>query len=135
MTTASPWARAYSAVTAAPARTPAAPPPSDSMTASARNWIRICPLVAPSARRSPISWRRSSTEMTMMLATPIAPTRSATAPRPGNSVSSAPLASAAAVSAADGWETVTWFGFSGLACAASNLSTRVVTAGSLPVRT
>jgi hypothetical protein len=35
-------------------------------------------LVAPSARRSPISERRSSTEMIMMLATPTAPTSSRT---------------------------------------------------------
>ena len=71
----------------------------------------------------------------MMLATPIAPTSRATAPRPRNRVSSAPLASARAVSASDGRETVTWFGFSGLACAASRLSTAVVTAGLLTVRT
>ena len=38
--------------------------------------------VAPSARRSPISDRRSSTEITMMFATPTAPTSSATAPSP-----------------------------------------------------
>src|SRR5260370_25500189 len=50
--------------------TPAAPPARDSRIASARNWARIWPQVAPSARRSPISERRSSTEMTMMLATP-----------------------------------------------------------------
>src|SRR5215475_5036871 len=83
--------------------------------ASARNWVRMCPLVAPSARRRPISERRSSTEMTMMLATPTAPTSSATAPRPRNRVSSASLASAWAVSAAEGWETPTWPEFSGLA--------------------
>ena len=41
-----------------------------------------------------------------MFATPIAPTSSATAPSPRNRVSSAPLASAWAVSASDGWETV-----------------------------
>ena len=73
--------------------------------ASDRNWMRMWPLVAPSARRSPISLRRSRTEMTMMLATPTAPTSSATAPRPRNRVLNAPLASAWAVSAAEGWET------------------------------
>src|SRR5207245_3762144 len=52
--------------------------------ASDRNWIRIWPLVAPRARRRPISERRSSTEITMMLATPTAPTSKATAPRPRN---------------------------------------------------
>ena len=46
--------------------------------------MRMLPLVAPRARRRPISLRRSRTEMTMMLATPTAPTRSATAPRPKN---------------------------------------------------
>ena len=40
---------------------------------------------APSARRSPISVRRSSTAMTMTLAMPMPPTSSATAPRPRNS--------------------------------------------------
>ena len=73
--------------------------------------------------------RRSRTEMTMMLATPMAPTSRATAPRPRNRVSSAPLASAWAVSAAEGWETATWPGFSGLAWAPSRLSTAVVAAG------
>jgi hypothetical protein len=79
--------------------------------------------------------RRSSTEMTMMWATPIAPTSSATAPKPRNRVSSAPSASARAVSAAEGWETMTWLEFSGLACAASRLSTRVVAARVSTVRT
>ena len=71
----------------------------------------------------------------MMLATPIAPTSSATAPSPRNRVSSAPWASAWAVSAAEGWETVTWLGSCGLACAPSRLSTVVVAAGLLTVRT
>ncbi|HEX4656028.1 MAG TPA: hypothetical protein VH307_01475 [Streptosporangiaceae bacterium] len=88
-----------------------------------------------SARRSPISERRSRMEMTIMLATPMAPTSSATAPRPRNRVSRAPLASAWAVSAAEGWETVTWPGFSGLACAPSRLSTWVVAAWVSTVRT
>ncbi len=39
------------------------------------------PLVAPSARRSPISDRRSSTEITMVLATPMPPTSRDTADR------------------------------------------------------
>ena len=71
----------------------------------------------------------------MMLATPIAPTSSATAPRPRNRVSSAPSASARAVSASEGWETLTWLGFSGLACAPSRLSTAVVAAWVSTVRT
>jgi hypothetical protein len=95
--------------------TPAMPPVSESRMASERNWTRIWPRVAPSARRSPISCRRSSTEMIMMLATTTAPTSSATAPRPRNSVSNAPTASACAVSAADGWDTLTPLGSSGLA--------------------
>src|SRR6516165_2052773 len=111
------------AVAAAPAATPAAPPIAASRMASDRNWMRMWPLVAPRARRRPISERRSRTEMTMMLATPIAPTSNATAPRPRNRVLNAPLAAAWAVSAADGWETVTYEGFSGLAWAASRLST------------
>ena len=59
-----------------------------------------------------------------MLATPTAPTSRATAPRPRNRVLKAPLASAWAVRAAEGWETLTSAGFSGLAWAASRLSTR-----------
>ena len=87
--------------------------------ASVRNWMRMCPLVAPSARRSPISERRSSTEMSMTLPTPMAPTSRETAPRPRNRLFSAPLASARATSASEGWETSTWSGCSGLAVAAS----------------
>ena len=55
----------------------------------------------------------------MMLATPTAPTRSETAPRPRKRLLSAPWASARAVSAAEGWLTSTSFGASGLAVAAS----------------
>ena len=43
-------------------------------------------------------------------------------------MSKAPAASACAVSASEGWETSTSFGFSGLAWAASRLSTAVVAA-------
>ena len=71
----------------------------------------------------------------MMLATPIAPTSSAIAPSPRNRVSRAPLASAWAVSAAEGWEIMTSLGFSGLAWLLSRLSTRVVTSGLFAVRT
>ena len=53
--------------------------------------------VAPSARRRPISERRSRTLMIMMFATPIAPTSRATAPRPRKRPLNAPLASASAV--------------------------------------
>src|SRR5580658_1311812 len=82
------------AVDRAPAPTPPAPPTSARRTASARNWTRMWPRVAPRARRSPISERRSRTEMIMMLATPTAPTRRATAPRPRKRSSKAPWASA-----------------------------------------
>ena len=61
--------------------------------------------------------------MIMMLATPTAPTRSATAPRPRNRPSKAPLASAWATRASEGWLTLTPLGFSGLAVAARRLST------------
>ena len=67
-----------------------------------------------------------------MLATPTAPTSRATAPRPRNRVSNAPLASTWAVSAAEGWETSTSLGFSGLAWAASRLSTPVTAAAGGP---
>ena len=61
--------------------------------------------------------------MIMMLATPTAPTSRATAPRPKKRPSKAPWASAWATRAADGWETSTSLGFSGLAVAPSRLST------------
>jgi hypothetical protein len=80
-------------------------------------------LVAPRARRRPISERRSRTEMIMMLATPTAPTRRATAPRPRNRLLRALLASAWATRAAEGWLTLTSLGFSGLAVAARRSST------------
>ena len=54
--------------------------------------MRICPRVAPSDRRRPISCRRSSTEITMVLATPTPPTSSATAPSPRNRPLNAELA-------------------------------------------
>ena len=71
-------------------------------------------LVAPRARRRPISERRSSTEMIMMLATPTAPTISATTPSPRKRLSNAPAAAARAVSASDGWLTLTSSGACGV---------------------
>jgi hypothetical protein len=47
----------------------------------------------------------------MMLATPTAPTRRETAPRPRKRLLSAPCAAARAVRAAEGWLTLTSFGF------------------------
>src|SRR6266511_492343 len=64
------WYAAYPVVTAMPSRTPPTPPSAASNNDSTRNCSRICPRVAPSDRRSPISVRRSSTEMTIVLATP-----------------------------------------------------------------
>ena len=58
-----------------------------------------------------------------MLATPTAPTRRATAPRPRNRPLRALLASAWATRASEGWLTLTSLGFSGLAVAARRLST------------
>ena len=117
------------AVDRAPAPTPTAPPMRARRTASARNWTRMWPLVAPRARRSPISDRRSRTEMIMMLATPTAPTSSATAPRPKKRPSKAPWASAWATRAAEGWETSTSLGFCGLAVAAEEVVDGVDLAG------
>ena len=48
--------------------------------------------------------------MIMMLATPTAPTISATTPSPRKRLSNAPAAAARAVSASDGWLTFTSFG-------------------------
>src|SRR5687767_15511363 len=87
---------------AAPASTPTTPPMTASRIDSPRNCVRIWPFVAPRARRRPISERRSSTEMIMMLATPTAPTISATTPSPRKRLSNAPAAAARAVSASDG---------------------------------
>src|ERR1700758_4070830 len=87
-------------VASAPVAMPVVPPRRARRMASVRNWTRIWPLVAPRARRRPISERRSRTEMTMMLATPIAPTSSATAPRPRNRTLNALLASAWATAVA-----------------------------------
>src|SRR6266516_4889279 len=82
ITTAQLFELAYTAVAAAPASTPTTPPMTASRIDSARNCVRIWAFVAPRARRRPISERRSRTEMIMMLATPTAPTISATAPSP-----------------------------------------------------
>ena len=84
-------------------------------------WRRV----APSARRRPISPRRSSTEMTMMFAIPIAPTSSATAPRPSSSVVNWPLAAARASSTSDGRSTPTPLASCGSAVGASRLATPV----------
>src|SRR6266540_3824294 len=117
------------AVTSAPSATPPAPPSSASSSDSTRNCTRTCPRVAPSARRRPISLRRSSTPITITLAMPTPPTSSATAPRPSSSELSALLAAACAASASDGRLTCTSLGCSGLAVAASTPCTSVTSAG------
>src|SRR6266536_1732803 len=111
---------AYTAVAAAPASTPTTPPMTASRIDSPRNCVRIWPCVAPSARRRPISERRSRTEMIMMLATPTAPTISATTPSPWKRLLNAPAAAARAVRRSDGRLTATSFGASGLAVCASS---------------
>lgn len=60
----------------------------------------------------------------MMLATPTAPTSSATTPSPRNRLSNAPSAAARAVSASDGWLTSTSAGASGFAVCASTPAPR-----------
>src|SRR5438552_528128 len=120
---------AYTAVAAAPASTPMTPPMTASRIDSPRNCARILPFVAPKARRRPISERRSRTDTIMILATPIAPTISATTPSPRTRLSNAPVAAARAVSTSDGWLTFISFGASGLAVRTSNSCT----AASCPV--
>ena len=56
------------------------------MRASARNWTLMWLRLAPSERRKPISLRRSSTEMIIVLATPMPPTSRAMDPTPASRV-------------------------------------------------
>src|SRR5690242_4382654 len=116
---------AYAEVRPIPTSTPPAPPSAASSSDSTRNWSRICPRVAPSERRSPISARRSSTEITIVLATPTPPTSNATAPSPSSRPLSVSLAACRAASASDGRVTLTSLGCSGLAVAASTAWTSV----------
>src|SRR5262249_32690303 len=81
---------------------------------SVRNWVPTWLLVAPRARRGPISPRRSSTEMTMTLATPTPPISSATAPRPSTRLPRALVAAARAMSTSEGRLTWTAFGSAGV---------------------
>ena len=96
---------------------PAIPPNAASSADSVKNLARMLRRVAPRARRRPISPRRSSTEITMMFAIPIAPTSSATAPSPSSRVVNWPLAAALASSTSDGRLTWTPSGFCGSASA------------------
>ena len=84
----------------------------------------MCRFVAPSARRRPISERRSSTEMTITLAIPTPPTSSATAPSPRKSAVKASLTAARASSASEGRLTCTSSGFSGFAVAGQDAARR-----------
>ena len=93
---------------------PATPPRIDRSSASARNCSATWRRVAPSARRRPISERRSRTEMTMTLAMPTPPTRRATAPRPRSSPLYAPLAATSALRMSDGKVTATTEGLAGI---------------------
>ena len=63
--------------------------------------------MAPRARLSPISRRRSSTEMIMVLATPIPPTTRAIEPTPVNRLVKALSAAFLAASASEGLEILT----------------------------
>ena len=87
------------------------------------NCPRIWRRVAPSARRSPISVRRSSTEITMMFATPMPPTSSATLPRPSRSPVKVVSVTLRAAIASDGRSTSTSPGELGLAVGASTAAT------------
>ena len=102
---------------------PATPPNAESSTDSVRNCSPISDRVAPSARRKPISPRRSRTEITMMLAMPTPPTRMATAPRPRNNPENAARAAARAARMLDGRLTCTPSGWAGFAVNGSTLTT------------
>src|SRR6516162_7365364 len=123
---AQPCSRATENVTAAPMPTPHPPPSTDSSNASSRNWLPMCPRVAPSARRSPISRRRSMTEITMTLAMPSPPARMATAPSPSSSVVPEFCTSRRAASASDGRLTWTCSGWLGQAVRASRAAVTAV---------
>ena len=57
-----------------PTRMPTMPPRPQSMAASMRNWLTMLALVAPMARRMPISRVRSVTVTSMMFMMPMPPT-------------------------------------------------------------
>jgi hypothetical protein len=110
-------------VAAAPIAAPATPPSAESSSDSTRNWSPTCHLLAPSARRKPISARRSSTEITMMLPMPTPPTSTATAPRPRNRPVKAVRAAARAARMLDGRLTCTASGWAGFAVNGRTLAT------------
>ena len=67
-----------------PAVAPITPPTRPIAVDSTRNRVAMCRRLAPTARRSPISPTRSSTDTSVTLAMPMAPTSSDTAPRMRN---------------------------------------------------
>lgn len=123
METAQPLDRAAMAVTSQPSSVPASPPSAESSIASKRNCHRTCRRVAPNARRNPISLRRSSTEMTMVFATPIPPTSSAIEPTPTSNPVNAWSTVFLAASASEGRETLTEVGACGLMVGGSSSRT------------
>ncbi len=86
-------------------------------------------LVAPRARRTPISDRRSSTETTIMLAIPMPPTSRATPPRPSSRAVSVSSTASRAARASEGRDTSISSGAAGLAVAASTASTASTASG------
>ena len=117
-------------VMAAPSTTPASPPITASSIDSTRNCIRMCLRVAPRARRTPISVRRSSTDITMMLAMATPATRRATAPRPMSSPVRAWSAARLASRASAGRVTSTASGCWGLTVAGITSATALSDSGS-----
>jgi hypothetical protein len=107
ITTAQLFELAYTAGAAAPASTPTIPP----MTASRdRLHEELRPdLVLPRAKGATKADLRAAFQHRddLMLATPTAPTITATTPSPRKRLSNAPAAAARAVSTSDGWLTFT----------------------------
>ena len=116
---ATPVRPANTTVTATPMTTPATPPRNDSSSDSTRNWSRTSRRRAPSARRTPTSARRSSTVMTIVFATPMPPTSSATPPMPTSSPVKESSVAFFAARASDGRLTPTSCGDPGLIARAS----------------
>jgi hypothetical protein len=109
-------------------REAAKPDPEDaaavaSAVASRKNWAATCRARAPSARRRPISARRSSTEITIVFAMPTPPTTSATAPRARKSPTNVVRAAIRARRISDGRRTSTASGCAGDAVNGSTAAT------------
>ena len=78
---------------------------------SNKNWYRISLLVAPIDLLTPISIRRSSTDMTITFAIATPPTSKATEPKPKSRLVKASSAACCASRASEGLVTSTWSGF------------------------